>query len=278
MPTSYAAAAHFRLDAYGNSRSAVVLMHGLGGELNQLWGLASGNVGGHGAAVLAPDARAHGLTELPELGPLDFDVLADDMLRLVDHLKIGSKLVLVGLSMGAATALTAALREPQRVHGLVLVRPAWLHEPLPENLAALGEIAKLLRSVGPDKGRSIFEESEIYRSTRAISASGATSLLGQFDAPAAVERVRRLEDIPRSAPYHHPSDLEAITWPTLVIGAAHDPSPPLWMAEELARLVPGSKLTVITSRDLSPERNRADLEAAVEGFTRDLAPLTDAVA
>jgi hypothetical protein len=50
------------------------------------------------------------------------------------------------------------------------------------------------------------------------------------------------------------------------------------MAEELARLVPGSKLTVITSRDLSPERNRADLEAAVEGFTRDLAPLTDAVA
>jgi hypothetical protein len=45
------------------------------------------------------------------------------------------------------------------------------------------------------------------------------------------------------------------------------------MAEELARLLPESKLEVITSRDLSAERNRSDLEAAVEGFLGSLGPM-----
>jgi pimeloyl-ACP methyl ester carboxylesterase len=61
--------------------------------------------------------------------------------------------------------------------------------------------------------------------------------------------------------------------PVLVIGAPRDPVHPIGYAEELASLVPGSGLAVLTSRDLSPERNRTDLEAAVNRFLADLAPV-----
>ena len=127
---SYAAQAHYRLEAGPPCPGAIVLLHGLGGDLEQLWGITGAEVGGRPAAMLAPDARGHGHTQLPELGPLHFGVLAQDLLSLVDHLHLGQKLVLVGVSMGAATALAVALSRPERVHGLVLVRPAWLNEPL----------------------------------------------------------------------------------------------------------------------------------------------------
>jgi hypothetical protein len=59
----------------------------------------------------------------------------------------------------------------------------------------------------------------------------------------------------------------------LVIGAPSDPVHPIGYAEELASLIPGSRLALLTSRDLSPERNRADLESNVTGFLADLAPM-----
>src|ERR687889_604426 len=37
--------------------------------------------------------------------------------------------------MGAGVALRFALAEPERVRGLVLIRPAWLDRPNPPNLA-----------------------------------------------------------------------------------------------------------------------------------------------
>ncbi len=40
-----------------------------------------------------------------------------------------------GISLGAAVAVNVALRHPGRVLGLVLVRPAWIDRPLPENVA-----------------------------------------------------------------------------------------------------------------------------------------------
>ncbi len=270
---SYAAMANYRLQAEAGCRGAIVLLHGLGGDLGQLWGVTGPEVGGRPAAILAPDARAHGETQFLGEGPLDFDVLGLDLMTLVDRLRVGPRLVLVGVSMGAATALAVALKCPQRVHGLVLVRPAWLHEPWPENLAAFGEIAALLSEQGPAGGRARFEASPLYREVRAVSPSTASSLLAQFDKPYARARVRRLEDLPGAVPYQHPNDLRAVRAPTLVVGAPGDPVHPVRFAQEMAGLIPGSRLTLITPRDLSPERNLADLKTAVGGFVAGLPPV-----
>ena len=269
----YAGAANYRLELDGGGDGAVVLLHGLGGELAQLWGVTTGSVGGRPAPILAADAREHGGTPTLDVEALSFDLMARDVIGLAEHLRLGPRLVLIGVSMGAATALAVALRYPDRVHGLVLVRPAWLDRPLPENLRVFTEVARLLRSEGPSRGRAIFQTSRQYREIEAISPSGAASLLGQFDQPGSAARVRRLEEIPSSTPYQDPRSVRGLSVPVLVIGAPRDPVHPIGYAEELASLVPGSGLAVLTARDLSPERNRADLEAAVNRFLADLAPV-----
>jgi hypothetical protein len=58
-----------------------------------------------------------------------------------------------------------------------------------------------------------------------------------------------------------------------VVGAPADPLHPVEFAQELARLLPRSRLALITARDLSPERNLADLRAAVGGFIAGLPPI-----
>jgi pimeloyl-ACP methyl ester carboxylesterase len=286
MTDSYADAAHYRLAPAG-CREVVVLLHGLGGDLDQLWDVTDANVGGRPVAKLAPDARAHGRTELGgdgeageagEAGELTFALLARDVLGLVDRLGLGPQMVLVGVSMGAATALALALGAPERVHGLVLARPAWRHEPLPPNLAVFAEIAALLRSAGPGEGRSLFSEAPSYRQIRDLSPSVAASLLDQFDKPFALSRVRRLEELPRSVPYRDPAALRAVAAPALVVGAPRDPVHPLAFAEELAGLLPEGRLAVITARDVSPERNRADLASTVDAFLAGLEPIGEGCA
>ncbi len=268
---SYAKAAHYRL-MLTDHPITVVLLHGLGADLTQPWDYTCGHVGGRLATRLAPDARLHGETHLRQAGLLNFDVLAADVVDLVDQLGLSRRLVLVGVSMGAGTALRVAQRVPERIHGLVLIRPAWLDQSLPPNLAVLGEVAALLKAHGANAGRALFAASPAYRAIAEISPSGAASVLGQFDKPLAVERVQRLEDMPRSVPYPGPAAVREVTAETLVIGAQGDPMHPMAIAQEWARLIPTATLTEVVSRDLAPDQQRTEIRERVDNFLASLPP------
>lgn len=69
--------------------------------------------------VLAVDTRGHGRSSFVDR-PMDYDLLAADMIGLLDHLKI-ERVHVVGLSDGAITGLHMALRHPDRVAKLVAV-------------------------------------------------------------------------------------------------------------------------------------------------------------
>jgi len=268
----YPAAAHYRHERWPGP-GGIVVLHGLGADLSQVWEVTDGRVGGRQASILALDARSHGGTTMAPGPRLSFDLLAGDTLALVREVGLGPKVVLVGLSMGAATALRAALSEPGLVHALVLVRPAWLNTALSPNLAHLDEIGDLLAGLGPTQGRVAFAASESYQSALAASPSTAASLLSQFDKPLAQERSLRLVDLPRSVPYTSQAEVSLVTAPTLVVGARRDPTHPLEFAEELAQLIPGAQLAVVAARDESPERHRAEVEVAIAAFLRRLHPL-----
>lgn len=168
-----------------------VFQHGLGGSTEQITDLfpTVENV-----RLISLDCRNHGQTQPPCSGEqLGFAIFARDVLALLDHLQI-SRAYFGGISMGAGVSVRVAADSPERVQGLLLVRPAWLDGPMPAH-AWFTTVARLIREHGRD-GRTVLEASESFRRLKEASPDVAESLLRQFDAPQAAERVARLEALP----------------------------------------------------------------------------------
>ncbi len=69
--------------------------------------------------IIAPDQRGHGLSEKPE-STYSVEEMADDMIRLIDHLGIGQT-ILIGHSMGGHIAGYIAANYPKYVKKLAIL-------------------------------------------------------------------------------------------------------------------------------------------------------------
>lgn len=246
----YASLAHYRFVAERSDATdfTVLMLHGLGGTSEQLWPLFEASP----LARLATDARGHGRTGLIGAeGAFTFAGLARDQLALLDALGIG-RVAIAGVSMGAGVAVALARSMPQRVAGLLLIRPAWLDQPYPPNLAAHVTAGQLLRAHDIATAKHRFEESPEYQSVAAISAAAAASLLGQFDDEQARVRSVRLRQMPGSVPFQHLAELAELAElgvPVTLVGAESDPAHPAEMAQAWATAIRGSQHLVLPSRD-----------------------------
>ena len=105
-----------------NERGVVVLVHGFASNRAENWR----RLGWYGAferagyRVIAPDMRGHGMSDKPH-DPQAYgrDQMAGDVLALMDHLDLRGA-TLMGYSMGAHLALSAALSAPDRIDRLIL--------------------------------------------------------------------------------------------------------------------------------------------------------------
>src|SRR3954471_9509993 len=70
--------------------------------------------------VIAPDLRGHGRSAAPD-GIYPIDDMADDVVEMLDALRISEPVVVGGLSMGGYVALSLAARYPKRLRGLMLM-------------------------------------------------------------------------------------------------------------------------------------------------------------
>lgn len=251
---------HFRDRGAGR---AFVFLHGLGTDSSQPSGLYTPPAG---VRLIAPDCRAHGETRpLGDPKKVAVEPIADDVVALLDHLGV-DRAVVGGISMGAAVALNLALRNPGRVLGLVLVRPAWLDRPLPENARVFAHVAQFLLKYGAAEGLERYRASPEYARVLAESPDTARALEQQFQEARAEECVVRLERIPHDAPAHDRQEWAALGLPALVLGCRPDPIHPFEFAETLARTLPAARLVEITPPAVSLERHAADLQAAVDDF------------
>jgi pimeloyl-ACP methyl ester carboxylesterase len=270
---SYALAASYRLtpgsaldrDAPGSPPPSpgtpvpVLMLHGLGGDSSQLWPYAGGDAV---RSRLAPDLRAHGATMLVgQRRNFTFGGLTRDLGALLDRLRFPPSVV-VGMSMGAGVAAGLALRQPFRVRGLVLIRPAWLDAGPPVNLLPLIQAGRLLRRHGARAGLARFVETADYRRVLEQSPAAAASLVAQFHAPHAVRRSIRLTQLPRSAPLRQVRDLSRISVPAVVVGTPCDPPHPFEIARIWASALPASRLVTAPARDEDPAGYQACLTEA----------------
>ena len=240
-----------------------VFQHGLGGDVHQTQNLF---VPPLPFRLLTLDCRGHGETKpVGDPAYLSFASFADDILALLDMLHL-QQVVVGGISMGAAVALNFALRYPQRVQALVLVRPAWLHEPLPVNLQVYPRIAALIRRVGAVQASEHFKQTEEYLELQRTFPEAAASLLKQCMRPRAEETVDILERFPRDAPNRNQEDWTHIHIPTLVLATEHDPIHPFRYAKVLAHVIPGAILEQVTPKAIDAHQHARDIQHAIERF------------
>jgi 3-oxoadipate enol-lactonase len=189
-----------------------------------------------GTRLLRYDARGHGRSSGRAV-PADYrwEVLADDLLALLDRWFPGERVHGVGPSMGTGTLLHAALRRPDRFSGLTLLVPPTAWETRAAKAADYRRAADLVERHGV---------AAYVRAGRLAPVPPATS--GQpetypdvpDDLVPALLRGAALTDLPpRPA-------LAGLRLPVHVLAWVGDPAHPVSTAEALAAMLPDCTLEV----------------------------------
>ena len=231
---------------------AVVLLHGLTATRRYVL-MGSRLLERSGYEVVAYDARGHGRSApAAEPSAYGYEQLARDLVAVLDGLGL-ERAILAGSSMGAHTALRAALTAPERVIALGLITPAY--EPSATGATPeLGDwraLAEGLRRDGVEGFVAAYDFSAVPERWRETVERVIRQRLSAHEHPRAVADA--LEVVPRSRPFATMAELAAVEVPAVVVASRDDADPghPLALAERYAAALPGAQL-VVEAPDSSP--------------------------
>ncbi|MGE3831383.1 MAG: alpha/beta fold hydrolase [Parvibaculaceae bacterium] len=244
------------------SGPAVIFQHGLGGDAAQVREIFPDTP--HVRRVTL-ECRAQGRSEPGSLADFSIATFADDVVALAAKLGIAHTVV-GGISMGAAIALRLAVTRPDLISALILMRPAWLFAPGPENMKPIALVAELLRRHDPMTARDAFEQSDTAKRLAAQAPDNLVSLRGYFARSDSAVTAALLGAIAADGPRVSEDAARRIAVPTLVIGCGQDQVHPLDLAKTLASTIPGAKLVEVTSKAVDRARYVTESRAAISAF------------
>ena len=199
---------------FGNGEP-VILLHG---------GLANSNYWGHQVRALEPhyrvvvmDSRGHGRSTRDQR-PFGYDLMADDVIGLMDFLKI-PKTAIVGWSDGAIIGLDIAQRHPERLSKLF----AFAANSDPSGVA--------------DIANSPVFNAFIARAGKEYAALSPTP--GEYK-----EFVAQITRMWQTQPNWAAADLRKIAVPVWVVDADHDEAIKRQNTEFMAANIPGAGLLI----------------------------------
>ncbi len=220
---------------------ALVLLHGLTATRRYVL-QGSRLLVREGFRLVSYDARAHGESD-PGDG-YEYSDLAGDLVSVLDERGIESA-VLVGHSMGAATAVRVTLERPERVTGVVQITPAYAGEPYRDDasLSYWDRLAAGLESDGADGFMRVFEPPADERWREPVLKFTRQRIERHLDPEALADAVRV---VPRSEAFDGIERLAGIDVPALVVGSRDnsDPAHPLAIAQDYANRLPRGELVV----------------------------------
>jgi pimeloyl-ACP methyl ester carboxylesterase len=246
----------------------VAFQHGLGGDVSQPHGILGDSAD---LRVLSFDCRGHGRTG--PLGPLErltFSSFADDLRAVLDALRVDGRLVVGGISMGAGVALNFALRNPARVHALILSRPAWLDVPCPPNLEIFRTLSRWLKEEGPQRAEELLLADPEFRRIQMVSRDNAASILRQLKRPGLEATIATLASLPADAPCPFPEGWRELRVPALVLVNELDALHPVEYGRRLAAGIPVAQLVEITPKEHDPALHARKAREAIEAFIERL--------
>ncbi len=248
----------------GGEGYPLAFMHGLGAGRAQTTSALTSLLD---TMLIAPDMLGHGdsISDDPE-AVMSFDQCADDVIAILDHLGV-EKSNIGGLSMGSGIALNIALRYPERVNKLILLRPSWLCEPKPEHLALVAYVGKRIEEYGAEMAELKLISHPDYIALHAEVPKVAESIRGLFKRPDHFSHTAVLYKMWEDAPFSSLEDLSKVTHETLVLYTTRDNLHPISVAESIAGALPKlQKMHELPPRYDQPKEYALALNQALNEF------------
>ena len=248
----------------------ILLLHGL--TATRRYVLHGSNLlARQGFRVASYDARGHGASApAPAPGAYEYSDLVTDLQGVLDLLSL-ERPVLAGSSMGAATALKLALKEPERVSALVQITPAYDGVPRssPADLEEWEGLARALDAKDIDAFLEISGANRVPGRFRETALAAVRQRLERHENLGAVAHALRV--VPRSAAFDGLDGLNTLDVPVLVVGSRDDTDPghPMEVAESYARRLPRAKLVVEDEGESPLAWRGSSLSKAIAEFLSD---------
>ncbi|BDS05177.1 alpha/beta hydrolase [Oceaniferula spumae] len=215
--------------------------------------------------VIAPDMPGHGESQSFDPSELSFDRFADLVVELMDHLGIESCNI-GGLSMGSGITLNLALRYPERVKKIILLRPSWLEEKQPEHLKLVAYVGRWIEDHGIDEAREKLLADPDFQQLDQQNKPVANSIGGLFQRPITPASTAVLYRMWQDSPFSDPEQLSQIGNPALVLTTGRDELHPQSTADVIAAHLPDVETAELPPRYHEPEAYGLALNAIVAKF------------
>ena len=235
-----------------DSAEPLVFLHGLGsGKIQTTSALT--DLTDH--RLIAVDLPGHGGSMDFDPANFSFDYFADLVVELMDHLGL-EKTNLGGLSMGSGISLNIALRYPERVKKLIILRPSWLDSPKPAHLAFAAKPAW--------ETEAEFSARPDFQDLLATNQPVAQSVLGLY------QRTdnRVLEKMWKDCPFSSLEKLKNVSNLALVLDSPRDELHPAEVAEKIHDALPNSSLVHLPPRYHEPAAYQTSLNQHLNNFLK----------
>ncbi len=240
------------------SGPAVILLHGLGGDLSN-WAQTIGPLS-QKYRVIVPDQIGFGRSDKPMIN-YRVGTLVDFLDGFYKELKL-ERASLVGNSLGGWTAAAYALAHPEKVERLVLVDAA--------GFAITGDVdPRILNGLNPSTRDAVkqvmslvFYNKQIYASDAAVDLLFARKMTAGdgYTIQRFIDSITRGEDV-------LDNKLGAVKPPTLIIWGREDGLTPIAMGERFKKEIQGSELVVLEKCGHVPQLEKAaEFNAALVKF------------
>jgi pimeloyl-ACP methyl ester carboxylesterase len=231
-------------ELHGNGQPLVLLHGGLGAI--EMFGSLLPSLAAI-RQVVAVDLEGHGRTGGIDR-PLSFELMAEDIAALIDHLAL-ERADILGYSLGGSIALQVALRHPNRVAKLILVSTPIKRSALRPSFRA---------SVKLEAWSAALENSPIHQLYRRLAPK-------PNDWPRLLEKMLVLT----TTDFDYMQQLSCLTGPTMIVAADHDIFPPAH-AIEACELIGGRvQLAILPGTSHQTVFMHPAFATIVSGFLRE---------
>lgn len=261
---------NYRAVGAGNA-TPLIFIHGLGASSQQTISAFPSLTKRY---LIAPDMPGHGSNEaemessaIDDVSSISFDHFADLVIDLIDHLGF-SDVDLGGLSMGSGIALNIAMRYPERVKSLILLRPSWLDQVQPEHLKLVAKVGQWIESKGIKNAQIELQQSVLYQSLLQSNRPVAQSIDALFDRPVTPTSTAVLYQMWNDRPFASLESLRSIQQPCLILTTDRDELHPLSTAEAIAQHIPHAQKQHLPARYHQTKAYADQLQSLVAQFLR----------